>query len=65
MKKNSKVTITVEIDRKELSEFIKQKMIQDGYPEKDLADIEEFLDEGDIANYCFGSLVDAEAITID
>lgn len=65
MGKKGKITITVEIDKKELSDFVKQNMIRDGYPEKDLEDIEEFLDEGDIAKYCFDSMVEAEDITID
>jgi len=53
-KKNNMVTLIVTIDKSELTEEIKRQMIRDGYPEADLADFENMMDEQDICQRIFG-----------
>ena len=42
------ITITFTANKKDLADFIKKQMIRDGYPETDLDNFENMMDEQDI-----------------
>jgi hypothetical protein len=62
----SKITLIISnIDKTELAECIKQQMISDGYPEEDLKDFENIMEEHDIAQRLLHGLVDSKDIEIE
>lgn len=53
------------VNKTDLADAIKTKMIHAGYPEKDLTDFEAMLDKGDVAQWLLGDLISSEDVEFE